>query len=104
MTKGSSLVVVMTPEKLFGTEMSVGLIEHLRKMHTDSRSLSLIAIDEVHMIHQWGGSFRSAFDCLAELKFIFPDVPIMALTATLPPSFEDRLITEVLREPFTTGS
>ena len=42
----------------------------------------LIAIDEAHCISQWGPAFRPEYEELSRLRDIFPDVPIVALTAT----------------------
>ena len=44
--------------------------------------LSLIAIDEAHCISEWGHDFRPDYRKLANLRGIFPNVPVMALTAT----------------------
>ena len=62
-----------------------------------ARKLALIAIDEAHLVSEWA-NFRTAFSGLSELKHVFSDVPIMALSATATAEAEAN-ICQLLRNP-----
>ena len=48
----------------------------------ETLDLRLIAIDEAHCISEWGHDFRPDYRTLSDLRTLFPDTPVMALTAT----------------------
>ena len=45
-------------------------------------NLSLLAVDEAHCISQWGYDFRPSYFDIVKIKEVFPNVPMIALTAT----------------------
>jgi ATP-dependent DNA helicase RecQ len=68
-------LLYLAPEKLLGNAMSL--------LHSlEALGISLIAIDEAHCISHWGHDFRPEYLMLSRLKKSFPQVPVVALTAT----------------------
>jgi ATP-dependent DNA helicase RecQ len=70
---GEVRILYLAPERL----MTERMLTALQKL-----SLSMIAVDEVHCMSQWGASFRPEYDALQNLRQWFPGVPIGAFTAT----------------------
>jgi len=71
-------LVFSTPEKL---EKCPWFLDFLKQMNNNQR-LSRIVIDEAHCVSHWGRDFRPDYLLLGRLRMNFPEVPIMALTAT----------------------
>ncbi len=57
--------------------------------------VSLIAVDEAHCISQWGHDFRPSYRTLRNLKNIFPNAPIISLTATATEKVRKDIINEL---------
>lgn len=47
-----------------------------------SLKINLIAVDEAHCISQWGYDFRPPYLRIASIREYFPNVPVLALTAS----------------------
>ena len=63
-------------------------------------SVSLIAVDEAHCVSQWGHDFRPSYLKVVRLRDFFPQVPLLALTATATPDVKADLIAGLgLRRP-----
>jgi len=62
--------------------------------------LNLIAVDEAHCISHWGHDFRPAYRTLSGLKQRFPQVPVLALTATATPQVTADIVQQLgMRSP-----
>ncbi len=62
--------------------------------------IAQIAIDEAHCISEWGHDFRPEYRELKKLRQHFPDVPVMALTATATERVRADIIKQLqLRDP-----
>src|SRR6478672_4497476 len=67
-------LLYVAPERLVGQNSLLTLLKDI--------NLSLFAIDEAHCISHWGHDFRPEYLVLGQLKKQFPEVPVIALTAT----------------------
>jgi ATP-dependent DNA helicase RecQ len=74
MTAGNLDLVYISPERISR--------QYFQNFLQNSVNVNLFAIDEAHCISAWGHDFRPEYTNLKTLKKTFPQVPIIALTAT----------------------
>ena len=80
---GGVKILYVSPERL-SSEL---FLAKVKRIH-----ISFITVDEAHCISQWGYDFRPAYLKIANIRRIFPDVPVLALTATATPVVVDDII------------
>ncbi|MFC6999770.1 DNA helicase RecQ [Rufibacter roseus] len=88
---GKLKMLYVSPEKL----LSAGFFSFLKSL-----KINLFAIDEAHCISAWGHDFRPEYLQLKNLKLQFPDVPVIALTATADRLTQRDILTQLyLQDP-----
>lgn len=80
---GGVKILYVSPERL-SSELFLAKVKRIK--------ISFITVDEAHCISQWGYDFRPAYLKIATIRRIFPDVPVLALTATATPVVVDDII------------
>jgi ATP-dependent DNA helicase RecQ len=89
--RGKFKLLYVAPERLVMT----GFFEQLQRWN-----LALVAIDEAHCISEWGHDFRPEYRQLATVRERFPNIPLMALTATATERVREDIAKQLrLREP-----
>jgi len=93
---GRLKLLYVAPERLLG-ENFLYLLDGVE----NNVGLSLLAVDEVHCVSEWGHDFRPEYRQLGRLRKRYPDVPLMALTATATERVQDDILTQLrLRDPY----
>ena len=75
--KGKIKLLYVAPERLLG-EKFLPFLEQVRSQI----GISAFAVDEAHCVSEWGHDFRPEYRQMKQLRQRYPDVPILALTAT----------------------
>jgi ATP-dependent DNA helicase RecQ len=92
---GEFRLLYVAPERM----MLSGFLEDLKKWN-----VNLFAIDEAHCISEWGHDFRPEYRQLRTLRGLFPNVPMMALTATATSRVRDDIVAQLhLKDPARYG-
>ena len=83
--EGENKIIYMSPEYL------VKNYDFIEELYNDDR-LGFVALDEAHCVSSWGHDFRPDYQSLTCLKTWFPNLPIMALTATATRKTRDEIV------------
>lgn len=92
---GEVKLLYVAPERLMGNNF-LYLLDQVEV----NIGLSLLAVDEAHCVSEWGHDFRPEYRQLGRLRERYPDVPMMALTATATERVRDDILSQLrLRDP-----
>ncbi len=80
---GAYSLIYVAPERL-ESKLFISLLS--------SMEVSFIAVDEAHCISEWGHDFRPAYKNIAGIRNLFPQLPIIALTATATRDVQDDIV------------
>ncbi|MFG0284942.1 MAG: RecQ family ATP-dependent DNA helicase [Phycisphaerales bacterium JB039] len=90
---GELRLLLVAPERL----LTSGTLARLARR---ADRIGAFAIDEAHCISHWGHDFRPEYRRLAELREVFPGVPMQAYTATATPRVRDDICRQLrLQDP-----
>jgi len=80
---GNYKFLYVSPERL----TSKVFLYKLKEMH-----VCMLAVDESHCISQWGYDFRPSYLNIFTIRKFFPDIPVLALTATATKEVSDDIM------------
>ncbi len=92
---GKIKLLYVAPERLLG-ERFLPFLDKVRSQI----GISAFAIDEAHCVSEWGHDFRPEYRQMSQLRQRYPDIPILALTATATGRVRQDIIQQLtLQEP-----
>jgi len=92
---GKIKLLYVAPERLLGEKF----LPFLNKVRSHI-GISAFAIDEAHCVSEWGHDFRPEYRQMRQLRQRYPDIPILALTATATGRVRQDIIQQLtLQEP-----
>jgi RecQ family ATP-dependent DNA helicase len=90
---GTVRVLLTTPERITASPLLTFLCEI---------KVTRFVIDEAHCVSQWGHDFRDSYLRLSCIRGTFPQIPILALTATATPRVMNDVLDQLGMPPGTT--
>lgn len=84
--QGSLKILYVSPERALTSKF----LDFIRPL-----PVSLFAIDEAHCVSIWGNDFRPEYAQLSGLTQHFPDVPVLALTATADKATQEDILLQL---------
>ncbi|NEP40681.1 MAG: DNA helicase RecQ [Okeania sp. SIO2H7] len=94
--QGKIKLLYVAPERLL-SERFLPFLELINAQ----QGISNFAIDEAHCVSEWGHDFRPEYRQLQMLRESYPDVPMMALTATATKRVRGDIIAQLnLQQPY----
>jgi ATP-dependent DNA helicase RecQ len=92
---GKIKLLYVAPERLLG-ERFLPFLDKVRS----NIGISAFAIDEAHCVSEWGHDFRPEYRQMKQLRQRYPDIPLLALTATATGRVRQDIIQQLtLQEP-----
>ncbi|KAH7912757.1 P-loop containing nucleoside triphosphate hydrolase protein [Hygrophoropsis aurantiaca] len=89
----------VTPEKIAKNQRFIALLQKLY----NGKKFARIVIDEAHCVSDLGHDFRPDYKKLSVLRHVFPDIPILALSATCPPKVLQDILKILQMGPVVDG-
>jgi len=93
---GKIKLLYLAPERLLA-ERFLPFLELIQQQI----GISAFAVDEAHCVSEWGHDFRPEYRQMQLLRDLYPDIPLMALTATATERVRQDIMEQLeLRQPF----
>jgi ATP-dependent DNA helicase RecQ len=94
--RGEYKLIYLAPERLLLADFLEGPLQRLRV----DPGISAFVIDEAHCVSEWGHDFRPEYRQLSTLRRRYPEIPLLAFTATATARVRADIATQLaLRNP-----
>jgi len=94
--RGEYHLLYLAPERL----MTADYLDDFLPKLIAAQGISAFTVDEAHCVSEWGHDFRPEYRQLGQLRARFPDIPVLAFTATATGRVRDDIAAQLrLHEP-----